>query len=179
VVDKVAERGFGLLFTLLALPTMIPVLPPGASAVVGAMYALLGLQMLLGLPHPWLPRRVRGYVLSSRVVAGLQGRGIVLMEYLERFSRPRWAFFEKQPVPRLVALLVIAIGIVLFLPLPFMNTLPALGLMFIGIGLINRDGVFILLGSLLNLGLLLFLLFFGHLLVKLYGVLKALWVSKY
>lgn len=175
VADRVAERGFGLLLTLLALPTMIPILPPGASAVVGAMYVLLGLQMLLGLPHPWLPRRVRRYSLSPRVVTGLQTRGVAFMEKLERFSRPRWAFFEQQPALRFVALLIIAIGMVLFLPLPFMNTIPALGLMMIGIGLINRDGLFILLGSLLSLGLLLFLLFFGHLLVKLYAATKELW----
>lgn len=177
VADRVAERGFGLLLILLALPTMIPILPPGASAVVGAMYALLGLQMLLGLPHPWLPRQVRRYTLSPRVVAGLQVRGVAFMERLERFSRPRWTFFEQQPALRFVALLTIAVGTVLFLPLPFMNTIPALGLMMIGIGLINRDGLFILLGSLLSLGLLLFLLFFGHLLVKLYATLKALWRS--
>lgn len=177
VADRVAERGFGLLLTLLALPTMIPILPPGASGVVGAMYALLGLQMLLGLPHPWLPQKVRRYSLSPRVVVGLQTHGVAFMERLERFSRPRWTFFEQQPALRFVALLIIAIGMVLFLPLPFMNTIPALGLMMIGIGLINRDGLFILLGSLLSLGLLLFLLFFGHLLLKLYAAIKGLWSS--
>lgn len=167
IADRVEERGFGLFLILLALPTMIPVLPPGASAVTGALYALLGMQMLMGMHEPWLPGRIRNYRLSPKALNLLQQRGVRFMQRVERMSRPRWLFAERKPFLRTVALIIIGIGIILFLPLPFMNTLPGLAMAVIGIGFINRDYLFVSTGSLTSLTLIGVVLFFGHLLVQL------------
>lgn len=59
IADRTADRGYGLLLVLLALPTLIPVLPPGASALVGLLATLIGAQLLISLPRPWLPGRIR------------------------------------------------------------------------------------------------------------------------
>ncbi len=167
IADRVEERGFGLFLILLALPTMIPVLPPGASAITGALYALLGIQMLMGMHEPWLPGRVRNYRLSPKALNLLQKRGVRFMQRVERMSRPRWLFAERKAVLRSVALIIIGIGIILFLPLPFMNTLPGLAMAVIGIGFINRDYLFVSTGSFTSLTLIGIVVFFGHLLVKL------------
>jgi hypothetical protein len=63
---------------------------------------------------------------------------------------------------RLTALLIMATGIILFLPLPLMNTLPALLILLIGVGLLNHDGLLLLAGTVGCLGVLLFLLFNAH-----------------
>jgi len=174
IMDRVAERGFGLLLFLVALPAMIPVLPPGASGVVGMLYIALGVQMLAGLVHPWLPRRVRAYALSPKVAAALQSKGVAMMERFERLSRPRLLFLERAVVLRAIGLLVMVIGFVLWLPLPFMNTVPALSLLIIGIGLLNRDGLLVLAGAALALGTLAFVTASAHLLVKSLGWLRNL-----
>lgn len=150
VLDRVAERGFGLLLFVVAIPTLIPVLPPGASGVVGMIYIALGAQIVAGLAHPWLPRRVRSHRLSPKAVNAIKERGVSLMERIEKMSRPRWLFVENSLLIRLLALLIILNGIILFLPIPFMNTLPAMGILVMGIGLLNRDGVFLLAGGVLG-----------------------------
>lgn len=157
--DRLARRGFGVLMILLALPTLIPVLPPGSAATIGALYIILSVQMLLGLERPWLPARVRRYRLSARAVAALRGRGIPFLQRIEHFSRPRPLFYDDRIVTRGVALVVLVLGVILLSPVPFLNTLPALAVLILGIGLLNRDSVFLLVGFTLAVVVLLIIVF--------------------
>src|SRR2546427_5129936 len=72
VADRVAQRGFGLIMSVLALPTMIPVLPPGSAAFIGLLYILLAAQMLIWQQRPSLPGQVRNYRLASGTMKGLR-----------------------------------------------------------------------------------------------------------
>ena len=159
LVDRLARRGFGLLMIVLALPTMIPILPPGSSAVIGLLYVILAIQMLIGLDQPWLPLRARRYRLSSRAVIALRHRGVPVLRRIERYSRPRPIFVDDRIAARAVALAVLVLGIVLFFPLPFLNTVPALAVLLLGIGLLNRDVVFLLAGFLLTASVVLIIVF--------------------
>jgi len=169
ITDRVARRGFGLFMIVLALPTLIPVLPPGSAAAIGLLYALLALQMLIGLEQPWLPKRMRGYRLTDRAAAALRTRGVPFLRRIERFSRPRAMVLDERIVLRLVAVVLLVLGIILFSPIPFLNTLPALSAMFLGLGLLNRDGVFLLVGVLLAMTVAAIIAFGGGIL---YGLLN-------
>lgn len=171
VLDRVADRGFGLVLVLLTLPMLIPVMPPGTGAATGFVCMLVGMQMLIGMSRPCIPRRVREHRLSSRVLAALRTRGVRLAKRLERFSRPRSIFIGNVLLLRTVALLIIAMGLILFLPLPFMNTLPAISMLLMGIGLLNRDGVLVFAGMLLSVGLIAFVFSGASLLFQLWEVL--------
>lgn len=54
-----------------------------------------------------------------------------------------------------MGLIVIALGVVLFLPLPFMNPMPGLALVILGMGLASKDGVVTILAASLCAGLVL------------------------
>jgi hypothetical protein len=168
-MSRIAERGFGMLLVLLALPTLVPVLPPGSAATIGLIYTFIGFQMLLGRKYPWLPQRIRNYRLSENAAQKLRERGVSFFKNLERFSRARWPFMETALMLRLVALTIILMGFILFTPLPFMNTIPALAVMLLGTGLLNRDGLLLLTGLVLSFSLLGFI-YFG-----LGALLQALW----
>ena len=140
VLDKAGDRGYGFLLILLAIPAFIPILPPGTSGVLGALMSIVALQMLLGLKQPWFPKRWRNKVLSPKVVQAIQTRGVAMLRQIERVSHPRGRRFTRNGVIlRLSALVVIALALVLSSPMPFMNTLPALGVLLIGVGLANHD----------------------------------------
>lgn len=153
--DRLARRGFGLLMIVLALPTLIPVLPPGSAAFIGLLYILLSLQMLVGREVPWLPSRVSRIRLSARTITALRDRGVPFLRRIERFSRPRPLLVDERLAARAVALVVLLLGVILLTPLPFLNTLPALAVMLMGIGLLNRDGMFIAAGLLITTAVLL------------------------
>lgn len=149
LAERMQERGFGLVIVLLSLVTMIPVLPPGSAAMVGFLYVVGGMQMAAGLRRPWLPRRLSDYRLSRRAVEGLRHRGVSLLQRVERFSRPRWTPLGDESLLRACSVVVLLMGVVLFLPLPFLNTLPGLSMLALGVGLMNRDGAFLLAGTVL------------------------------
>lgn len=150
LVDRTAERGFGVLLLVLGLPMLIPFLPPGSSTVVGPIYAAFAVQMLSGSRHPWLPQRLRDRVLSRRTVMILRRRGIPLIRSAERLSRPRGLWLREGVVLRLTGVMVFLMGLLLLSPLPFLNTAPAFSVMLIGMGLLNRDAVFITAGMLMG-----------------------------
>jgi hypothetical protein len=144
VLDKAGDRGYGFLLILLAIPAFIPILPPGTSGVLGALMSIVALQMLFGLKQPWFPKRWRQKVLSPKVVQAIQTRGVAMLRKIERVSHPRGRRFTRNGVIlRLSALVVIALALVLSSPMPFMNTLPALGVLLIGVGLANHDLYFL------------------------------------
>lgn len=149
LADRVARRGFGVFMIVLALPTMIPILPPGSAATIGLLYVILSVQMLIGWERPWLPPGVRHYRLSPSLLESLHRRGIPFLRRVERFSRPRPILLDERIIARIVAVAVFLLGVVLFSPLPFFNTIPALTVLVLGVGLLNRDGVFILAGMLM------------------------------
>jgi hypothetical protein len=116
---------------------------------------LLSLQMLFGRDEPWLPARLSRYRLSARTITALRTRGVPFLRRIERFSRPRLLPFDDRITSRGVAVIVLLLGIVLVPPFPFLNTLPALAVLIMGIGLLNRDGLFIVIGGLLTAGVIL------------------------
>ena len=150
IVDRIDERGFGLLMLVLGLPMLIPILPPGASTLVGPIYSLLALRLIIGMDRPWLPGFVRRKELSARTLESLRRRGVPLVRRIERFSRPRFRVLNNPVIVRVAAVNVFIMGLVLLSPAPFLNTLPALSVIFIGLGLLNDDGIFLLMGLLVG-----------------------------
>jgi hypothetical protein len=70
---------------------------------------------------------------------------------LEKFVRPRLALLHAEPdMLRLIGLgIVIAgLGLMLPLPIPFSNSIPAWAVVLLAIGMIEREGLCVLLGHL-------------------------------
>jgi hypothetical protein len=157
LLDRTADRGFGLVLILLGLPMLIPFLPPGSSTLVGPIYAMFAIQMIRGGQQPWVPRRFRDWVLQERTARVLRERGLPLVRRAERFSRPRQLWLGENVTVRIVGVVVFLMGVILLSPLPFLNTLPALSVMLIGMGMLNRDFVFMAAGIIvggISLGLI-------------------------
>jgi len=148
LIDRTEERGFGLLMLILGLPMLIPVLPPGSSTIVGPIYAAFAVQMLWGATRPWVPQRLRERVLGTHTVEALRRRGVPIIRAAERLSRPRGIWLEERVSLRLTGIVVLLMGLILLSPLPFLNTLPAISVMLLGMSLLNRDAAFMVAGFL-------------------------------
>ena len=120
--------------------------------LVGLLYVVLAAQMLIGLERPWLPARVRRDRLSARATQMRQQRGLAFLRRVERFTRPRQLWISDAILTGMVAVAVLLLGVVLFSPLPFFHTIPALTAMIPGFGLINREAVFRVGGFVLFVG---------------------------
>jgi hypothetical protein len=70
------------------------------------------------------------------------------MGWLERLSKPRLKVFACGPGERFAAIMIV-IAVVCILP-PITNTVPSLAIALLSVGLIQRDGVFVIAGAVLT-----------------------------
>ena len=150
IMEGLHGRGFGLLMLLFALPLSIPLpVPPGYTTILGFPLLVFSLQMVLGQSKPWMPNWLKKKKLSRSTLAMFIEKTSPMLVAIERVLKPRmvWAtqgvFMERACG---VFCLILAISIAL--PLPLTNFVPAIGIALISLGLMSRDGLFIVLGFL-------------------------------
>lgn len=155
VRDLVGSEGLMLLAAFLTIVFLVPVSVPGVSTVFGAGILLIGVSRLFRL-ELWLPKRIERRLVSTDRLRTALRRGLVWFRRLERVSRPQrlsWAASEG-PVRAVNDCAIILGAALLMAPfglIPFSNTFPAIALLFLAIGSLQRDGMFILLGHVSNL----------------------------
>lgn len=147
--DVVGRDGLMLLVAVLTLVFMVPVSIPGLSTVFGAAILLVGLSRVRRR-ELWLPRRiVERPVPADRLRKSLE-RGVAVFRRLERLSRPnRLSWAATGPAEAINDAAIVIGALLLIAPfgfIPFSNTLPALALLFLAIGSLQRDGVCAALG---------------------------------
>jgi hypothetical protein len=139
-IDPLGERAFGFLILILALPNFIPV-PIGVGGVMGVLVVLVGLQMLIGFEHPWLPGALRRRSVKRASLERFIGKLTPVLRWLERLCQPRWEALTRHPPHRISGFLLILIGIALSLPIPFTNYPFGFLLVVYAVALIERDGI--------------------------------------
>lgn len=140
VLDRLGERAFGALLLLATLPAFIP-LPFAVGAIAGPLVALVGLQLALGLDRPWLPGRLRDRPIPRAALRRFGTRLRPLLAWLERWLRPRRGeWVHLRPVRVGSGLLLIVLGGLLALPIPFTNYPFGLLLLVFAIALVEHDG---------------------------------------
>lgn len=160
-LDPLGERAFGFLLLALALPNFIPV-PTGIGGVMGVLVVLIGLQMLCGFEHPWLPNALRRRALARKSVEHFIDRITPVLRWLERLCRPRFESLPRRPGHRISGLLLILTGIGLALPIPFTNYPFGLLLIVFAVALIERDGLVLLIAWIASAAVAITLLALSH-----------------
>ncbi|MFM8656513.1 MAG: exopolysaccharide biosynthesis protein, partial [Chthoniobacterales bacterium] len=150
VVEHLHFRGLPALIVLLCIPFLFPVSIPGLSIPFGVAIALCGLR--LGLGHNfWMPdfllRREIPYDLLKKLV----GSAAAFYRKVEKLVRPRMHFLRRWPgMINLMGFMIMIGGILLSLPIPppfpLTNTIPGLAIIFMALGIMERDGVCTLIG---------------------------------
>ena len=142
--DELDERGFGLMILILAIPCLVPALY-GVPQIVGIPILLLAGQMLAGRIEPWLPEAVLKRRVSKAWLDRMADFATKRMGWFERLSRPRLTLFTVGWAERVVALFMILATVTIVLPMT--NTVPSVALTLLAVGLIQRDGLFVLAGA--------------------------------
>jgi hypothetical protein len=133
-----------MLLFIATLPAFIPI--PVGGAISGPLVILIGAQLLVGRHRPWLPAFIARRGPHRRALAAFERRFAPWLSRLEALIRPR--------MPRLLAsragavltgLVLMLLGLLLSLPIPFTNFVFGGLLLAYAIALLERDGVLLLL----------------------------------
>ena len=149
LVAASGHKSFALVFVLLLGVPALPLPTGGATHVLELVAMLLALELIAGRTEVWLPRRWArldvGGPRQQRFVHGL----LRVVHRLERVSRPRLRFlFAHRLANGVFGALVLVGSAAAFLAPPFtgLDTLPALGVVLVSLGVLLEDAAVVLLG---------------------------------
>jgi hypothetical protein len=153
LVETFGDKSFAILFVVLLGVPALPLPTGGVTHVFEIIAALIAAQLIAGRRQIWLPKRWRRLNLAGpkrqRFVTGL----VKLIRRLERISRPRLrAMFQHRFTDVVFGLIVIGGSAAAFLAPPFsgLDTLPALGVVVLAVGVLLEDFVVVLAGAVLG-----------------------------
>ncbi|WP_299653403.1 exopolysaccharide biosynthesis protein [uncultured Tateyamaria sp.] len=149
ILAQLHERAFGLFLLILALPCCIPFLY-GLPQIVALPLMFVSGQILLGRRVPWLPSKLSARTVSTDGLGNLSRRSAPWLKRIEAFSRPRLSALTHAPMDRLVGLGLVLFSASILVPLPGTNTVPGFAVVIVAMGLLQRDGVLVLIGTILG-----------------------------
>jgi hypothetical protein len=145
LVALMRDRAFGVLMFIFAVPNVVPT-PPGVSSVLGAPLLFLALQLAIGRREPWLPKIIAQRTLPAAEFAAVVRRVVPWIARAERLLKPRLEVLARPPCERLIGLVCLMLAVVLFLPIPLGNMLPAFTISVLALAILERDGAAVLIG---------------------------------
>ena len=135
---------FGMLLFIGVLPAFIPV-PGVGGAIGGPMVILVGVQLLLGMRKVWLPDFLARRGPHRSAMMRFRQRMAPWLRRLEKLVRPRMAgFLDNRVALSFTGLLLLLLGILLALPIPFTNYVFGFLLLLFALALLERDGALLL-----------------------------------
>jgi hypothetical protein len=138
------DRALAALLFVFAVPNIVPG-PPGLSTVLGLPLLFLSTQLLFGR-KAWLPDFIARRSMARGDFEALMIRVLPWLQRAEKLLRPRLSGLALPPMEYLLGLVCLALAVVLVLPIPLGNNPPALAIALIALGILERDGLWILAG---------------------------------
>lgn len=146
------ENGLLLMMLFLALPVAIPLpYPPGFTTIIGIPLIILSIQMLLGFRRVFLPKKISRYEISNNTLITISNKVVPILRWIEGYIKPRFSFAQFIYCEQLVGFVSLICAISVAIPLPLTNSIPALGIAVMALGLLNRDGIVILCGLVISI----------------------------
>jgi hypothetical protein len=141
LLAALSDRALGALLFVFACPNALPALP-GTSVILGAPLVLLAAQLAFKR-RPWLPGFIAKRSMSRTDFQTLVGRICPWLQRAEKMLRPRASAWALPPMEYLVGAVCLLLAIVVLLPIPLGNMLPALAISMLALGILERDGYWI------------------------------------
>ncbi|WDM85663.1 exopolysaccharide biosynthesis protein [Ehrlichia sp. JZT12] len=144
-------RGFGVLMLLFSLPLAIPVpVPPGYTTIFSIPLLLFSFQMLLGLQTPWMPKWLEKKSFKRTTLALIVEKTAPILRKAEKLTKSRLLFIFNSFGEKCIAFVSLLCAISIAIPLPLTNFIPAGGVSIMSLGLLNRDGMMVIIGIMIS-----------------------------
>ncbi len=147
IFTLLAGKDYSVLLIICSFPFCLPIQIPAVSTPFGILLAFLGLRLIF-FKHLWWPQFLLRKSLKASHIRGFATKALSVIKILQKVTHPRLTILTHHPfLHKLHGLLIFILGLILSLPLPipFTNLLSAIPLLLLGIGLLEEDGIVIIL----------------------------------
>lgn len=137
-------RAIAALLFIFAFPNILPT-PPGVAAVLGLPLIYLSSQLMLAR-QPWLPGFIANRSMTVETFRSIVARATPVLNRAERMLRQRWWPLVSPGAERVLGFVCLMLAVLLSLPIPLGNLLPSAAICIIALALLERDGLWVILG---------------------------------
>ena len=163
ILRILSGKGRSLILILLSIPFCQPIQIPGLSTPFGLAIAFIGLRIVFG-KRIWLPKKLLAKKIPYPTFEKITDKTLALAKKIKPWIHPRLIWMCHSPfMKKGNGLIVLILGIFLALPLPIplSNLTAAWSIFLVALGVLEDDGVFVLIGYLLSLLTVTFFLLMG------------------
>lgn len=148
---ELSVYGHMIICLMFAIPFIFPVPLPGLATIFGFVICMVSFQVIMGW-EPWLPSTWRAKKMPSTVSKKMLTATSWILKRIEKFVKPRWMFIsENSSFNRINGAVIFVVSVLLSLPMPpGFNAPPALAIVVLCVGSIERDGLLIIAGYVLS-----------------------------
>ena len=151
IFKHLGSKGFGIILVFLSLPSALPVPAPGYSTPFGIAIVLIAFQILIGKDAFKTPKFIQNIEFQPKLAQKVLVFAIRSLKKIEPFIKPRLLKFQSKQMRPLIAINLILLAILMILPIPLTNTLPAIVICLLGISICECDGLLTLISIILSL----------------------------
>jgi hypothetical protein len=144
LVNAFGERAFGALMLFFGLLNVLVGAIPGSTTILGAPLLLIALQLVCRFDQLWLPKWALSRSIERETYRHAVEKAVGPLQRVERLTRPRLSIMTSEVSEVLIGLVCVVLATILVLPIWGGNLVPALIISTFGFGLMQRDGVLIL-----------------------------------
>lgn len=150
MLELLGDRGTPMLLFVITSPFVLPIPTMGLSGPAGFVGVFVGMCILCGV-QPWIPGFIRRRELKPATVDRLVHATCRMFGYFEKIVRPRLQFMVWPGMRSLLGLSMVIGAIILSLPIPIpgTNAVPAIAVLVLCLGLMERDGLLVIVGHLI------------------------------
>ncbi len=141
LMEAVGDKGFGLLLMILSLPSAIPIPAPGYSTPFGICIMIIAVQIFIGRTQVQLPKRLKKIRIPLKMVRSITSFALRFLTKTEKLVKPRQRWIHSKMGHSVLSIIIFMMALFMFFPIPLTNTLPAMAIFIVGIGIAEEDGL--------------------------------------
>jgi hypothetical protein len=151
IKNSLHERGFGVLLAIAALPICLPIpVPPGYTTFFSIPLFIFSVQMMWGMKSPWLPEWITKKEINKKSLQKLIEKATPWLRKIESYLHPRLTYISVHAWERIIGIFAFIFTISISLPIPLTNFPPGWGILIMSLGLLNKDGLTIIVGMIVG-----------------------------
>jgi hypothetical protein len=155
IVESIGDTAFGTSLMFFSIPGMLPI--PGISTLMVIPTGTIAGQMIAGKKQIRLPKFILKRTVPRRSLSVAIHTILPILEKAEKVAKPRWQWASHPAAQRILGLFIFVLALAIAFPIPGFNMPQAISIFIIALGLVEKDGLTILIGVIAGLASLLLL----------------------
>ncbi len=138
-------------YFLLIITTILSFLPFIFAFFFGTINVYISVQIILRRKIILLPKIIRNLSIKKQLLINIIDKIYPIIVKIETKTKNRMLFFFVKKYFNLLKIFILILSIIIMIPIPLSGTIPAISLLLVLFGILNKDGFIVLIGLIIGM----------------------------